>query len=155
MFALGQMYENGYGVEKSLNVAVKWYKWGSEKGSGVCAYNLAFLYENSSMDDAMENAFSLYKQAVESECDEDIKSDAFYALGLLYLDGKGTEQSPVKALECMQGSADLGNAGAQFMTGRMYLEGVGTPASEDLAVKYLRMAAEQGDERAKELLLNL
>ena len=107
------------------------------------------------MENAEETAFALYNQAVESECDEDIRSDAFYSLGLLYLEGRGTAQSPKDALECMVKSAELGNAGAQFKAGEMYLGGIGTSVSEDKASAYLKMAAEQGDTRAEELLLSI
>ena len=115
----------------------------------------AFLYENSEVENADENAFALYRQAVDSECDEDIRSDAYYSLGLLYLDGRGTGLSPADALRCMEESAELGNAGAQFMAGKMYLEGAGAAVSEEKASRYLKMAAEQGDTRAEELLLSI
>ena len=155
MLVLGQMYENGYGIEQSSNVALKWYKWGAEKGSGCCAYNYAYLYEEKGGEDAPTICREMYQLAVEKAEDEDVRSDALFSLGLYSTNGIGTEKSDEKALEYLTESAELGNAGAQYLAGIMILNGKGCVPSEDEALEYLKKASEQGDRRADEVIANL
>ncbi|MBQ4369161.1 MAG: sel1 repeat family protein, partial [Candidatus Methanomethylophilus sp.] len=155
MFVLGQIYENGYGTERSSKVAMKWYKWGAEKGNGACAYNYAYLYEQSEAADFPQVCLAMYQSAAENAPDDDIKSDALYSLGLFHSNGVGTEQSDEKALGYFCESAELGNASSQYLAGIMYLEGSGCEQSEEKAAGYLRMAADQGDGRAAEILSDI
>ena len=149
MYVLGQIYENGYCTEKSPRTAAKWYRWGADKGNGPCAYNLAYLYESGTGLDRSDNlAFEFYRKASGSECDDDAKSDALFALGSMYADGIGTERSYDLALSTIKASADLGHAGAQFAVGKLLLK----RKDDAEAARYLRMAADQGVGRALELL---
>ena len=45
-FSLGVMYENGYGVERSPEEAVKWYRKAAEQGKTEAQFDLGWLYSN-------------------------------------------------------------------------------------------------------------
>ncbi|MCQ2070845.1 MAG: sel1 repeat family protein [archaeon] len=153
MYILGFIHQVGYCMDASIPLAVKWFKWGADKGNGACAYALAALYEERLRGEVSEETvFNLYKKASASDGDEDIIADSFYAMGLHQRKGKGVQKSESDALASFVKSADMGHSAAQYMAGTMYLKGIGTEVSMDLARKYLRMAADQGDGDAEDLL---
>ena len=43
-FNLGFMYNNGFGVKKDFNVAIKWYQLAAEQGYSVAQFNLGGMY---------------------------------------------------------------------------------------------------------------
>lgn len=43
---LGVMNEQGFGVERSAEEAVKWYRRAADQGMGSAAYNLSRFYQN-------------------------------------------------------------------------------------------------------------
>jgi len=45
-FMLGVMNEQGFGVERSAEEAVKWYRRAADQGMGSAAYNLSRFYQN-------------------------------------------------------------------------------------------------------------
>ena len=42
--SLGWMYENGQGVEKDLEEAVKWYRKAADQGNAYAQYNVGVVY---------------------------------------------------------------------------------------------------------------
>ena len=45
-FFLGDMYDNGRGVQKDYAQAVKWYRKAAEQGDAMAQGSLGFMYEN-------------------------------------------------------------------------------------------------------------
>jgi TPR repeat protein len=83
-------------------------------------------------------------------------TDAQYKLGLLYLEGKGTDKNEHEAFELFNRAAAKGHANALFQLALMYLHGWGTAQNEPLATRYFRMSvkpltqsSEQGDVEAQ------
>jgi len=149
MYILGQIYGYGMCTDRSVPVAVKWYKWGAEKDNGPCAYELGCLYEDGTdVTKSPQMAFDMYVKASESDSDEDVRADAFYALGSMYGRGSGTARSDEMSLESYVRSADLGHAGAQYIAGKLFADS----GKVERAREYLRKAAEQGDNEAEKIL---
>ena len=66
------------------------------------------------------------------------------ALGLVYLEGRGAEQSAAEAMRWFQKAADQNWADAQFNLGCLHRGGVGVPQSDKEASRLFRWAADQG-----------
>ena len=64
--ALGNCYEDGYGVGKNIAEAVKWYQKAAEQGSADAQYKLGVCYEKGEgvEKDAVEAA-KWYQEAAE------------------------------------------------------------------------------------------
>ncbi|MDO6711887.1 protein kinase [Aliiglaciecola sp. 2_MG-2023] len=139
---LGYMYENGYGVSKSLTEAAKWYAKAANLGSKYGQNNLGILYRDG---DGVKQSYSnaLYWLRKSAEHDH---SPALHNLGNLYRDGKGVTQSHTEAIKWYRKAADLGNASAQVSLGLQYERGDGVPVSNTDAVYWYRKAAEQGNQ---------
>ena len=43
---LGEMYENGWGVDKNDSTAVQWYREAAEQGYAYALFNLVIMDEN-------------------------------------------------------------------------------------------------------------
>jgi HJR/Mrr/RecB family endonuclease len=74
---------------------------------------------------------------------------AQFALGLLYSEGKQTEQNDQEAAKWWQRAAELGYADAQLALGWTYAIGRGVIQDDRAAVTWLRKAAEQGNAEAQ------
>lgn len=72
-------------------------------------------------------------------------ASAQYRLGLLYGEGRGLPQNPLRAKEWCEMAAMQGHAGAQLYLGTLYLEGNGAPQSAQMALVWFSRAAEQGE----------
>lgn len=93
-YALGVLYENGYGVEKDLKQAAAWYLKAAKQGNTDAQYNLGAMYEHGvGMAVNYAEAARWYRPAAESG---DI--DALSNLGVLYQSGKGVPQDKVLAM---------------------------------------------------------
>ena len=46
MFALGNMYKMGKGVEKNMNIAVDWFRKAAEKGHAAAQYQYGYCLYN-------------------------------------------------------------------------------------------------------------
>ncbi|UZO21796.1 uncharacterized protein OCT59_014181 [Rhizophagus irregularis] len=84
---LGNLYENGEGVEKDFNKAFYWFKKAAENGNEVAIYNLGKCYElGIGVDKNLVKAFELYKKSAEKG-----DLDAMFQLGYFYINGFGTK----------------------------------------------------------------
>lgn len=93
-YALGIMYEYGYGLEKNLPKAHAWYLKAAEQGNNDAQYNLGVLYEHGTgVKQDYVQAAKWYRAAA---AQGDI--DAFNNLGFLYQQGYGVTQNNVAAL---------------------------------------------------------
>lgn len=93
-YAMGVLYENGFGVTKDLQLAAAWYLKAAEKGNTDAEFNLGAMYEHGvGMPVNYSQAARWYRPAAEQG---DI--DALSNLGVLYQGGKGVQQDKVLAM---------------------------------------------------------
>ena len=76
-------------------------------------------------------------------------------LGLLYLDGLGTEVDYAEALKWTQLAADSGQPIALNNLGHIYENGLGVTADRDKAIAYYQQSADQGYQLAADNLARL
>ena len=91
-FNIGYLYANGWGVQRDLAEAVKWYRKAAEQGLEIAQHYLGLAYFNGDgveHDDA--EAARWFKRAAEQGF-----SRSQYMLGRMYLDGKGVPKDLVQ-----------------------------------------------------------
>lgn len=76
-------------------------------------------------------------------------ADAQFNLGLMYANGEGVPQDPVKAVELFRKAASQGNVDAQNNLGVMYYAGEGVPRDNAKAREWFEKAAAQGNADAQ------
>ena len=76
-------------------------------------------------------------------------------LGLLYLDGLGTEIDYAEAHKWTQLDADSGQPIALNNLGHIYENGLGVPADEATAITYYQQSADKGYQKAADNLARL
>jgi hypothetical protein len=108
-YALGIMYEYGYGMNKDLPKAQAWYLKAATQGNIDAQYNLGVLYEHGTgIKKDYAQAAKWYRAAA---AQSDI--DAFNNLGFLYQGGLGVTQNKIAALALYNVSVALEKENAQ------------------------------------------
>lgn len=133
---LGLVYYEGKGCNKNYGEAIKWLKKAAENGDSSCYGYLGSSYYE--LQDFQE-AFKWTSKAVENG---DIASNT--GLGIMYVNGLGTERNEKKALDCFKKAASIGDRFACFWLGSMYFDGKGTSINEAEGFKWTQKAAEKG-----------
>ncbi len=103
--ALGFLYENGLGVNKSLNEALKKYEQAAQAGSVPAQYRAGQMYltgEAGRQDFA--RAFTFLQSAAQAG-----NAGAQYNLGIMYEQGVGTSADAAKAAEWVGKAAAQGH----------------------------------------------
>ncbi|UBU47628.1 SH3 domain-containing protein [Cobetia amphilecti] len=144
-FALGQLFENGTGVRKSLSKAYKWYRLSAGNDVLDAQVKLAELYLSGKVDgrDAAD-AVEWLERAAQSG-----HAGAQFQLGLMYLEGFGVEEDAVVAARWFKQAADQGHIRAQNNIGSLYENGRGVEQDFSRAFDYFSQAARQGDAMAQ------
>jgi hypothetical protein len=115
---LGLLYYYGYGVEESEPKAIEWLKKSAAQGNLDAMYHigniLTFGVETHKLSaDADVDAARWYFEAARAG-----HRDAQYALGLMFLAGKGVVQSQDEGIGWIRRAAALGHREAQsFVSG--------------------------------------
>lgn len=117
-YAMGVLYENGFGVNKDLPQAAAWYLKAAEQGNSDAQYNLGAMHEHGvGMPVNYAEAARWYRPAAEVG---DI--DALSNLGVLYQNGQGVKQDKVLAMALYNLSvAFAGNGRTQAAQNRQAL----------------------------------
>jgi TPR repeat protein len=110
MYALGDLYKNGWCVAQDYDKARKWYQKAAEKGNPWGMYDLGDLYKNGVAPD-YDKAHDLFMRAVDAG-----NVDALYGLGDL---SKKTHDYD-KARDYYQKAADAGNPWGMYDLGDLY-----------------------------------
>ncbi|WP_306151510.1 tetratricopeptide repeat protein [Roseovarius sp. MMSF_3281] len=160
-FVLGGAYRKGWPgyLSQDHKMAVYWLRKAAEhEGQMFAQFDLADLYANGPLDIRnYEEAARWYRIPA-----EDGLSSAAAALGRLYEQGLGVEQSAETAALWYQTALDnhrsnwrssdwgaVAKVRPRVALGRMYAEGRGVPQSRIKAVELFRIAAESGDQEAQ------
>jgi len=139
-YHLGLMYENGLGVEPSLETAAQYYLKAYNSGNTLAASKLGrFLIEGKGIDKNIDDGLNLLKTAGRTG-----DKDALYTLGELYNSGENLDKDYVIASAYYRLAALQGYAPAQHQLALLYLFGRGVPQDYSLAIKWFSRAASQG-----------
>ena len=144
-FTLGVMYEEGKGVQRDYNEAVKWYRQAVERQYAPAQSALGSMYADGlgvARDD--KEAARLYRLAAEQGF-----SPAQFNLGLMYDNGHGVQKDSAEAVKWYRRAAEQGYDEAQSYLAISYFDGDGVEQSYTEAVKWTRKAAEQGLAKAQ------
>jgi TPR repeat protein len=139
-YYVGRFYEDGYGVSKDVNEAVKWYRKASEQGYALAQFTLGLCYENGvGLEKDSSEALKWICEAAEQG-----SAAAQLDLGMRCISGNGLEQNADEAVRWFTKAASQGLAYAQYQLGQCYHLGQGLEKNDVEAVKWYRKAAEQG-----------
>ncbi|WP_415889152.1 tetratricopeptide repeat protein [Neptuniibacter sp. SY11_33] len=131
---LGQMYENGLGVEKDEAKARRYYKRGASQGHMANVNSLRAL-----KDKEYKVELKTVQPAAESG-----DAQAQNRLGEMAEFGYGMSRNADMAIEWYLKSADQGYVAAQHNIGRCYNFGTGVEQNFEEAERWYRKAANQG-----------
>lgn len=170
--ALGDLYENGYGVKQSYKEAIKWYRLAAKQGNPNSQQSLGSLYspdaanltEYSSAksrdvenaDNELNNWYRLAAKSYRQAADRG-DANAQHWLGRMFAYGHGVKQDSeesdkwfLAAFASYRRAAANGYAPAQAMLGELYYMGQGVQQDfYNEPIKWYRLAAEQGHAEAQ------
>ena len=77
---IGEMYEDGNGVEKNFGKAMEYYEMSSKKGNPVSLYDIGDMFEDGNgVEKNLEKAFEYFQKSAEKGY-----SDGFFKIGYFY-----------------------------------------------------------------------
>lgn len=131
---MGQLYENGWGVEKDIEKAKTFYNQGARIGH-IASVNSLRALKNE------EYKVVLDQLLPKAEAGD---ADALNRVGEMFEFGQGTPRDGSKAFSLYQLAAKQGLVAAQHNVGRSYNFGTGTDQDFVEAERWYRTAAEKG-----------
>ena len=147
-YGLGKCYEQGAGVPRDREAALRWYRKSADAGYDDAMYRLGRFYERGIVVEKDEaEAAGWYLRAAKRGCTE-----AHYRIGLCYLRGRGVEKDTSLALRHIRSAAADNHKDALYRLGCCYLRGIGVRRNRKRALTYLRRAADEGNKRAMKFL---
>ena len=143
---LGNLYEQGKGVEIDYKIALMWYEISAKKGYYFAYHKIAWLAEHGlGMEMDKEYAFQCQLKAYEGECHSSLADgECADNLGYYYENGIGTEQSYEKAAECYLQGHKLGEIYCSYNLAILYLYGRGLEKNVEKAIDLLFKAGNKG-----------
>jgi len=135
MTLLGELYGNGFGVDRDDKKSAQWYGLAADRGDREAMFALALfrLGGRAGAVNAEEGAKLLAAAAKLGH------AAASYDLALLYVEGRMFPQDFSRAAELFRAAADAGNPEAQYALATLYKEGRGV--SQDLTQAARLLAA--------------
>jgi uncharacterized protein len=185
MAMLGLFYQKGLGVDADLNKAVDWYARAGEKNDVGAQYSLAEIYLDGALGEADTDRgrYWLIKAAGHGKPEAEHRlgllaagetppdwpeaadwfskaaaqdyADSQYNLGVLYAEGKGVEQSKIKAGEWFAKAAMKGHRDAALDYGIMVFRGDGVKKDEKVGAEWLLVSAKRGNPVAQNRVARL
>ena len=125
-FALGNIYKYGSGVETDYAKAFDYYmrSLSSKGGMPFASYAVGQAYElGQGVEKDLTSAHNFYAEALtglEKVFTKNHDDNISYKLGMMYLNGKGTDIDLECAEKYLLLSADSNNYKAQYMLGKLY-----------------------------------
>jgi len=148
MTCLGTCFLHGYGTDKDVAEAVRWYSKAAEAGCSEGMYNLALcLQDGVGVQESIGMAIQWMNQ---SAADEHV--DAMYVMAMYHMQGAGAiEKNEELANEMLTKIVDrFDHPASQLSLAKSFLLGRGTERDETMAVKLAKFAA--GEEEAEKLI---
>ncbi len=185
MAMLGVLYQKGLGVEADLNKAVDWYAQAAEKNNLGAQYSLAEIYLDGALGepDTDRGRYWLLKAAGQGKPEAEHRlgllaaaekppdwteaaewfrkaadqgyADSQYNLGVLYAEGRGVDQSKIKAGEWFAKAAVKGHPDAALDYGIMVFRGDGVKKDEKVGADWMLVSARHGNPVAQNRVARL
>ena len=144
--SVGFCMDNGYGVAKDMEGAIRCYEASAALGNKYAQYNLGQCYyfgRNGTRVDYAK-AIGHYRQAADQN-----HTGALYRLAKAYENGKGLPKDAHLAFAYALKAAELGHAGAQTDVGFFYERGLGVEKNQTSCVKWTKKGADGGNADAQ------
>jgi TPR repeat protein len=140
--ALGDLYNEGKGVDVDHKQAAYWYGQAAAKGDADAEAGLGALYMTGhGAPQDLARARALFTQAAAQD-----QPVAAYDLATLYDNGLGGPADKAKAFEFYKEAAELGDDTAAMNLGVQYANGEGVPPDMVQAYKWTAIAAKRSTE---------
>lgn len=147
---LGLHYENGRGVKKNQEKALKWYRAAVKQGDTLAQYHLKYFYLTNvegGQDDEREDAFNWFDSAVQQG-----NPDALFISGMNHKNQGFYKSTLESAKNTYEEAVKQGHVAAQYHLGTIYE--MMAPWNPDLdysqkALTCFLKAAQQGDDKAQ------
>jgi TPR repeat protein/serine/threonine protein kinase len=139
-YIAGLFYEQGLGVPKNDELAVKYYQLSADQGYAAALSNLGYCYKHGQgvREDRYE-AVRLYGLGSDQN-----HATSLNNLGYCYQHGYGVQKDLPEAVKLYQRSAEQGHATAQNNLGYCYQYGQGCEKNLAEAVRLYELSASQG-----------
>ncbi len=139
MTLLGELYLQGFGTAKNVNLAAKWYERAANKNEKFANFAFAtMLYEGEGVKRDINRAQLYFLKAAELG-----HPGAQYNMGLSQL-----QTDPLKAAQWFEKSAAQENGDAAYALAQLLNEGKGVGKDDVKSVGYLKLGAENGSRDA-------
>ncbi len=156
-YELGRYLEEGEGVPRDQDEAMKWYRRSALGGYAPAQFILGFFHQRGhQLEYDHGEVVGWYGKAADQGY-----AKAQYNLGCYYSHGEqvwtkfipgkpnvrsiiGILENPVEAVKWYRKAAENGHSQAQYVMGKSYHSGEGVPKDQVEAFKWWRKAAEQG-----------
>lgn len=150
---LGNLYDQGNGVEINDAKAVNWWKKSAQQGNPFAQYDLAMAYHEGKggLKKSSKKAVEWFRKSAEQG---EMRSQ--YNLGIAYYNGLGVKKDRAQAMEWFQKAAAQDNADAQYILAAGYKDGIGG-LKKDVVMSYvwLARAVKNGHKDAKRDIVGL
>ena len=150
LYDLARMYEKSTSNPENKNIAKDYLVRSARSGYSEGEYYLGYSYffEGKLMEKDFEKAHFWLSKAVAKE-----NKQAFFLLGLSYLNGEGVPKDIKKGEAFLVKAGTGGTAGIQKFLGDSYYEGSNSlTQNKEKAIFWYEEAAKQGDKGAQEKL---
>jgi TPR repeat protein len=137
MTLLGEIYANGFGIDRNDKKAAEWYQFAADRGDREAMFALGMFHLGGRLGTVNSEAGAKLLAAAAKLG----HVAASYDLGLLYLEGRVFPQDFARAAELFRVAADAGSPEAQYALATLYKEGRGVSADVGEAVRLLAAAS--------------
>lgn len=142
-YALGRMYENGYGVEKNINDSLNWYKKSANSDNILAQLYLAKMYEDEKLKiKDMKQAIYWYTKSAQNG-----NEIAQFNLGSIYYD----RESPLESIKWLEMAAAQNYKHSYYLLGLVYLNITGKAIDYKKAFAYFSKGTAANDKYSEML----
>lgn len=134
----GRIYRYGITGEANIEKAKAYFEKGVEQNVPYSITELAFMYEDGTLERDYKRAFELFEKAAEAN-----SAYAMYCYGQYLQNGYNEgKKDPERAFEWFKKGAELNEINCLYETGRCYRYALGIEENPDQALHYYQQAAD-------------